>query len=284
MLNSSSNSLNSPNSLNSIHSSVTYEQFRDFLHMKAFDVIGDNSYRRYVVQCKDNGDDWAQRMCVGVQQMNNCIKKVSTLVDSLQTDGKIKLYKVCLEVMSSLNHPLKERAGWNVCFISGERSDSCVEVSRSGRSDTCTVVHSKFSTFISLLWYVVKFEQIVRMMTKQWVEAKTMGLPDPLCREVREAKAGVNKAGGGTRASQNPHELCTEFAKHDAIFEVSTILFICYMLLSILANPHDLVPQDMFSTFKTAYEYVHLSLEHYNCDSTFIFRVSQLPQSIQKKQ
>lgn len=241
---------------------ITYEQFRDYVHMKSFDVIGDNNYRRYVVQSKENGEEWAQRMCSSVNQFNTCIKRTMSLVDGLQSDGKIKLYKVCQEVTSSLNHPLKERPGWNICFISGERTDSCVEVSRSGRSDTCTIVHSKYSTFISFLWYVVKFEQIIRMMTKQWIEAMTLGLGDPLYPDPSHQLAPVQNSDPKHKCPakkapkttpSNAHQLCTKFADHEDVFH------------------------DMYLTFCTAYKYVHTSLEEYNSDSMYIFRVSTTP-------
>lgn len=172
----------------------TYENFKDYCCNKAFEVIGDdNQYKRYFSQCKENADAWAIKVHAGVQQVMGDIKSVQAMVETLQTQGKEKLYRLCLEVMTSSAPPVRRKNGWFICSISGARSDMCVEVGRQGKDAFSIVVHQKFTPFILYLWFCCKIEHIVKNQVRLWVGRQDTDEVDRLCRLFQEDDALVQR-------------------------------------------------------------------------------------------
>ena len=64
---------------------MEFENFRDYIHCKAFDVIsGDGSYRRYLYQCVENQDAWALRMHESVTLVSAHVREFQLLVDRVR--------------------------------------------------------------------------------------------------------------------------------------------------------------------------------------------------------
>lgn len=152
---------------------VTSSQFRSYFMFKAFDVIGDGNYRKFVVKSKDNSDQWAVDLLTNIQIVNSHVKHIIQDIHQLQHSGNTKIYKICHEVTTCINPPVRPKSGWNICNITGMRTDSCIDISRSGRADTFATIHSKFSDFIMQLWFVTRIEHIIKIMTKNWIETQT---------------------------------------------------------------------------------------------------------------
>lgn len=168
----------------------TYEQFKDYCCNKAFEVIGDdNQYKRYFSQCKENAEKWAIKVHASMQQIMSEIKTVQSLVDTLQTQGKDKLYRLCLEIMASSAPPIRRKNGWFICSISGARSDSCVEVGRKGKEASCIVIHQKFAPFVLHIWFCCKIEHIVKNQVRNWISKQETDEVDRLCRLFQDSDA-----------------------------------------------------------------------------------------------
>lgn len=110
---------------------ITLRQFTDFCCAKAFDIISDNRYRKFLVRSRDMGDSWAISMQSSVAAVQGRIRKIQQLVAVLSEVQSHSLERVCKEVLGSMTPPVKVRDEWNVCCITGARSQGCIEVSRS---------------------------------------------------------------------------------------------------------------------------------------------------------
>lgn len=160
-----------------------YEDFKDYCNTKAFEVIGDdNQYKKYFSQCRENAEPWALKVHQSISKIVAEIKGIQAMIDNLQTQGKDKIYKLCVEVMASSNPPLRKKNGWNVCSISGTRSDSCLEIGRRGKETSLMLVHQKFSAFILNLWFVSKLEHIIKHQTKSWLNRQDTDDIHELCK------------------------------------------------------------------------------------------------------
>lgn len=149
---------------------LTFDQFANYVHFKAFDVIGDGQYRKFLVKCRDNSEMWAINIFQDVQSVNSLIKQVSTEINKLLDIGCIKIHRICSEITTCINPPVRQKMGWHICNLSGMRSDNCVEISRSGRAETFAVVNAKYTKFILMLWFVSRLDHIIKIITKHWLE------------------------------------------------------------------------------------------------------------------
>jgi hypothetical protein len=141
---------------------------------KAFDLISDGSYKKLVVKSKENGDRWAIQAYSHVQDVTGIIRSVIHNVNTLHEHGKNRLQRVCLEVISCVNPPCRRRQGWNMCSITGARSDECIDLTRTGKSESVIMVHPKFTHFLVMLWTIAKFEHICKVFTRNWLSQQGM--------------------------------------------------------------------------------------------------------------
>lgn len=146
-----------------------FETFQRYAAYKAYDLLSDGSYRRLVVRSKENGDPWALQLYAAMQEVSNVVKRLQATVASLHEFGKRRLQMACAEAIASTGPPCRRRPGWNVCMITGMRSDDCVDIARACKSDSTVVVNSRFAHFLVMLWFVVKIEVVCKTVAKRWL-------------------------------------------------------------------------------------------------------------------
>jgi len=96
--------------------------FKDFIVCKALDVISGNcAYRKYLHQCHENGEEWAQQVSANVASVSAVIKELHALVDRVRRLPNSKLGKVCGEIVSSMHSPVRVIPGWSTCECSAAR-------------------------------------------------------------------------------------------------------------------------------------------------------------------
>lgn len=149
---------------------VSYEIFQLYATYKAFDYLSEGAYKKLVVKSKENGDPWAVKLYSGMQEVANHCKRTVNLISSLHEYGKNRLQMVCNEVISSANPPCRKKQGWNVCMITGVRSDDCIDLTKHGKGENCFIVNGKFSHFVLMLWLVVKIEHVCKIVAKNWLQ------------------------------------------------------------------------------------------------------------------
>ena len=101
------------------------------------------------------------------------VKGVNALVAQIRKFSAAGLGAICREITSNTTPPVFSARQWNVCQISGQHADSCVELLRSQHKQSRAVfVHTRFARFLELLWFVCKVEHVVRNYTRQWLRAR----------------------------------------------------------------------------------------------------------------
>lgn len=170
---------------------ASLDDFRDFVLVKSFEVLGnDQEYKRFFSTSKDHGEPWALKMHSSMLRVLGDIKAVQACVESLQTQGRDRVHRMCMETVVSSSPYIGKKAGWHVCSISGIRSDSCVEVGKKGRDGSTVLVHSKFIPFILNLWFVVKLEHIIKNQARAWAAQQDEDNVAELCKKY-EARTEV---------------------------------------------------------------------------------------------
>lgn len=151
---------------------ITMSQFKAYMLYKSFDMLSDGTYKKIVVKCKDNGDEWAVKMHHDVHAVIQSIKNINLEIVSLVEFGKRRLHEVCTEVQSAMTPPCRVRSGWHICHITGLRSNECIDLTRAGRSESIITIHKDFQHFVIMLWYVLKIEHIAKALTRSWLQQK----------------------------------------------------------------------------------------------------------------
>ena len=152
---------------------MNHTAFRDFVLCKALDVIsGNGTYRKYLHQCCENGDEWALRVASNVASVTSLIKDLHALVDRVRKLPNSKLGKVCGEIVTSMHSPVRVIPGWSTCVITECQAQNCIDVSRATKQNQTMPVHSKFQYFVLMLFYTHRIEHVVRTYTKLWLETQ----------------------------------------------------------------------------------------------------------------
>jgi hypothetical protein len=152
--------------------SLTYEDFRSYTQIKAYDVISSGNFKRHLSACRDNGDRWAIQMYNGQNAVQNKAKEISTLVTQLNTPNSQAVQRVCRDVMSCAQPPVKVLTGFNTCCLTGTSVEHCIDLTRAGKNTKEVFVHPRFRHFFMLLWYCAKLEYVIRACTKQWLDTQ----------------------------------------------------------------------------------------------------------------
>jgi hypothetical protein len=149
---------------------VTLDEFGAYAQIKAFDVISSGQFKRHLSQSRDNGDKWAVVMYSRQNAVQNKVKEVFSLVAQLTTPSSALIQRVCRDVMSCAQPPIRVLTGRNVCCLSGVSTDHCVDLTRVGKNSKEVLVHPRFWHFFVVLWFCAKLEYVIRACTKQWLE------------------------------------------------------------------------------------------------------------------
>lgn len=154
-------------------SMCTLEEFRGFFLAKAFDVVGNGTYRKHLARCKDVGDPWAVTMSAQLQSVQSHAREVHTAVMSMPQSNTNRLAEICKDVMMSAQPPIRLHAGCSVCCITGRRCMKCLDLSKTHKSHAHVHVDPRFCFFFMLLWYCNKLEYIVRSYTRTWLDIRS---------------------------------------------------------------------------------------------------------------
>jgi hypothetical protein len=157
-------------------SRMELDVFRDYVHLKAFDVIsGDGSYRRYLFECRDLQNEWAVHAQSNVSKVACHVRNIQGLVDRVRKMNT-SVAKLCNEVVTAMHAPVKTVPHASQCFITGEISENCIDISRATKNCKESLVHPKFQYFALMLYYVHRLDHVVRCYAKCWLEKQNPDL------------------------------------------------------------------------------------------------------------
>ncbi len=156
---------------------VSKEDFLAYTHIKAFDVISNGNFKRHLSNSREAGDKWAIDMNNRQAAVQAKIREVFAIVSQLSGPQTERVQRVCKDVMSCAQPPIKILTGFNVCYLTGVSSEHCIDLTRPGKNTREIMVHPRFRYFFMFLWSVAKSEYIIRACAKQWTET----LAEPPC-------------------------------------------------------------------------------------------------------
>jgi hypothetical protein len=176
---------------------LSSEDFHAYAQAKAFDVISSGHFKRHLGTCRENGDRWAVVMYNRQNKVALRVREVFSLVAQLTTPQSQQIQRICKDVMSCAQPPIKVLTGESVCCLTGVSVEHCIDLTRVGKNSTEVYVHPRFWHFFVFLWLCAKLEYVVRACTKQWLETRGVK-PVPknyttLCEEYAVQNLGFNE-------------------------------------------------------------------------------------------
>jgi hypothetical protein len=146
----------------------TLDQFKNFFLLKAFDIIGNGTFKKHLSKCKETNDPWAINMTNDVQQIQTILKDLYTKVSELPSTPN-NIPDICRDIMSSAQPPIRMFAGTVTCSITNKKVNQCLDFSKIHKKDKHIFVDAKFSHFFLFLWYTNKIEYIIRSYVRNWI-------------------------------------------------------------------------------------------------------------------
>lgn len=151
---------------------VTVDDFHAYAQIKAFDVISQGNFKRHLSSSRDNGDKWAVLMYNRHNVVQTKVREVFTLVGQLTTPNSQLIQRICKDVMSCAQPPIKVLTGSNICCLTQTHTEHCIDLTRMGKNSKEVLVHTRFWHFFVFLWFCAKLEYVIRACTKQWLETQ----------------------------------------------------------------------------------------------------------------
>jgi hypothetical protein len=149
---------------------IAGDKLRNFVLFKAFDIIGDGGYRRFVLKNKNNGEQWAVAIYNDAQYTTRFLRATLQLMGQLAGSVPcVKLHKLCQRVTNDMNPPSISTQGWCICALTGMRTENTTQLGRSNKGEVC-YVHRKFHVFFTMLWFIARFELCIKYATMQWLQ------------------------------------------------------------------------------------------------------------------
>lgn len=149
---------------------LTKHQFQHYFLVKAYDVIGNGSYKKHLSKCKEIGDPWAIEMCQSVHQVQSLLKEITLTVHEMPITAN-RLNEICKDVMMSAQPPVKLHPGFTTCSITNRKCMKCLDLSKTHKNQNSLYVDARFCLFFMLLWFCHKLEYIVRSLTRTWIDS-----------------------------------------------------------------------------------------------------------------
>lgn len=179
-------------------SELTEEDFHAYSQIKAYDVISAGNFKRHMSQSRDNGEKWAILMYNRQNAVQNRVRDVSSLVGQLTMPNSVHIQRICKDVMSCAQPPIKVLTGHNTCCITGVSTEHCIDLTRVGKNSKEVFVHPRFWHFFVFLWFCSKLEYVIRACTKQWMDSREQQKAGAenytqLCEEYSLQNAELNK-------------------------------------------------------------------------------------------
>jgi len=149
------------------------ERFTRFFLAKGTDIIGEGTYRRFILKNKNAGEEWAQKIHYDIQYTQQLFRAVVKQVQLLQGNPlALKLFAMCQRVMHDTHPPAHCADHWRLCALTGQRTEETVALGVQSKND-CVYVHCKFFRFFSALWLVSRMENCMRSLVHYWLRSET---------------------------------------------------------------------------------------------------------------
>ena len=149
----------------------TQENFRDFCKARAYDIIGEGSFRKHMGARKDAGDPWAIQMTHGIHAVIADTRRIHSMITQLHSTFPL-LGQICKHVVIAAHPPIKVAAVQTTCAITHQRCSNCLCLP-GGTKGSTVYVHLRFCRFFAFLWFACKIEYVIRCFIRCWVQKNT---------------------------------------------------------------------------------------------------------------
>lgn len=146
----------------------TEEHFKDFFKARAYDIIGEGSFRKHLNIRKDAGDPWATQMAAGIHAVLSDVRHINCTIQQL-THTFPRLGEMCKNVIVAAQPPIKIQGVQAVCAITQQKCNNCLCLP-SGVRNQPTHVHMRFCRFFLFVWFICKIEYVVRCYVRCWLQ------------------------------------------------------------------------------------------------------------------
>jgi len=138
----------------------------DYVLLRAFDVVSSGQYRKFVLRQKELCEDWALAMHENYQRTMQQIRRVAKEHSTLRALGHGALAAVCQKIGLCVEVPKKVGVGsFHRCYLTGVMCTEGVRVNPLSEGSPM-VVHQKFLKFCASLWFILRFENVLRQVMR----------------------------------------------------------------------------------------------------------------------
>jgi hypothetical protein len=138
---------------------------RDFVLLKAFDVVSSGQYRKFVLRKKDLCDQWAMTMHDNYHMMMLEVRSLSKYTVLARSQGHMEVAMVCNKLLNCIECPHRETSGWNTCSITKVQCVGGVRVNSTSEA-IAVIVHPRFLRFCLSYWYTSRFDHVLRRVVR----------------------------------------------------------------------------------------------------------------------
>jgi hypothetical protein len=172
---------------------VAKKTLNSFLTMRAYDIISNGQYKKHVVHNKENCEAWAIELYAHYQKTLACMRNVSQIQSQIRSCGYDRLATLCSLVAECSEYPFTTNNSWSVCYLTGVRCKNSLLVKRNHLTFTSTKraklstsvqmsamqpantvdtidIHSKFRKFLVSYWMLSRFETVLKVIMRQWIQ------------------------------------------------------------------------------------------------------------------
>lgn len=149
---------------------VSYEDFRDFVLSRAYDIISENRFKKWFIRGKDAQDEWALKMQASISLVQTNVRRVSEAVASLSELPGDKIKKICDSVLLMQLPPDDSFMEPGRCMISGLKSYALVNLCPKLLAPDKILISPSLLHFFQVYWFVMKLDYVVRNFTRSWID------------------------------------------------------------------------------------------------------------------
>lgn len=148
-----------------LDSSDAMTTVRNFVLLKAFDVVSSGQYRKFVLRKKDLCEQWAMTMHDHYHVIMQEVRNLTKYPVLARSQGQTEVALVCSKLLSCVECPYPVTSGWNTCVITKVQCVGGVRVN-SASETVPLVVHTRFLRFCLSYWYAARMEHVLRRIVR----------------------------------------------------------------------------------------------------------------------
>ena len=138
---------------------------REFIMLKALDVVSSGQYRKFVLRKKDLCEKWALQMHDNYHMMTIEVRNPGKYTAMAKSQGFIHVALVCTKLLNCVECPQTQKSGWNTCIITKVQCMDCVRVNSASEA-VAVFVHPRFLRFCLSFWYTSRFDHVLRRVVR----------------------------------------------------------------------------------------------------------------------